>query len=109
MESTSGNVDFGVYENIINGALTWYKDGSVTLENPLLSYPTKASMLRAYIFSVISAKDNTNYISDQDFLAGCTRFAIENPVPTVSVRCALYGNTREVMTILDEVDKKDFT
>ena len=108
MEATSGNVDFGVYENIINGSLAWYKDGSQSMENPLLCYPSKISMLRSYVYSCISGRDNTNFMTDQDFLAGCTRFAIESPIPTVSTRCSLYGNSRDVMQILEEVEKKDF-
>jgi len=40
------------------------------------------------------------------FVAGCCRYAIENPVPSVSLRCSLYGNTRDIMTALAEAEKK---
>lgn len=45
-------------------------------------------------------------MTDEQVLAGCWRFAIENPVPTISTRCALYGNSRDIMLILKEAEKE---
>ena len=45
-------------------------------------------------------------MSDASFLAGCWRYAIENPVPTISTRCALYGNARDIMIVLKEAEKE---
>ena len=74
--------------------------------NPLISYPGKMSQIRAYIYACTSGDKNTNVFSDDEFLAGCNRFSIENPVPSVVVRCALYGNTREIVAELAEAEKK---
>lgn len=38
-------------------------------------------------------------------MAGCFRFAVENPMPSVSVRCALYGNSRDVMSIIKDAER----
>lgn len=45
-------------------------------------------------------------MQDIHFLAGCSRFALENPVPTVATRCALYGNPRDILTLLAEAEKQ---
>lgn len=74
--------------------------------NPLISYPGKMSQIRAYIYACTSGDKNTNVFSDDEFLAGCNRYSIENPVPSVVVRCALYGNTREIVAELAEAEKK---
>ena len=44
-------------------------------------------------------------MTDEQFMAGCFRFAVENPMPTVSVRCALYGNSKDIMTIIKDAEK----
>jgi hypothetical protein len=38
-------------------------------------------------------------------MAGCWRFGVENPIPSVSVRCALFGNSKNIMFILKEAEK----
>lgn len=76
-------------------------DGNDSLDmNPLLLYTSRISMVRAYIYSCTAGEDNTNVFSDEIFMAGCNRFSVENPCPSVSVRCGLYGNTRDIMAIL---------
>ena len=44
-------------------------------------------------------------MTDEQFMAGCFRFAVENPMPSVSVRCALYGNSKDVMTIIKDAER----
>jgi hypothetical protein len=58
------------------------------------------------VYSCTAAEDNTNIINDDAFLAGCNRYAIENPVPSISMRCGLYGNSRDVMSFLADAEKK---
>jgi hypothetical protein len=69
-------------------------------------YPTRISTIRAYIYSCMAGEDNTNVFTDDIFLAGCNRFSIENPVPSVSIRCGLYGNSKDVMQHLAEAERK---
>jgi hypothetical protein len=45
-------------------------------------------------------------MSDQNFVAGCWRYAIENPIPSISSRISLYGNTREIKMQLQEAEKE---
>jgi hypothetical protein len=40
---------------------------------------------------------NNNKVSEIEFLAGCSRYGIDNPVPTIKRRLALYGNTDDVV------------
>lgn len=91
MESNIGPCDLDQYISVINQALPPNND-AMALDNPLLIYTAKISQVRAYIFSCTSGEANTNVFTDDQFLAGCNRFSIENPVPSVSVRCGLYGN-----------------
>jgi hypothetical protein len=35
-----------------------------------------------------------------EFLAGCNRFALDNPTPTINVRLAFYGNEEKIEEIL---------
>mmetsp|Transcript_20350 Transcript_20350/g.31081 ORF Transcript_20350/g.31081 Transcript_20350/m.31081 type:complete len:146 (+) Transcript_20350:146-583(+) len=64
------------------------------------------AQIRAYVFACTGYDENSNIFSDDMFVAGCSRFAIENPVPSVSLRCSLYGNSKDVMQQLSEAEKK---
>jgi len=90
MKANSGTLDFDTYRNIITEAL--HLNDLDTPQNPIMSYPDRVSHIRAYIYSCCSGTTNTSEISDECFLAGCNRFAIENPVASISMRCGLYGN-----------------
>ena len=105
MESNIGACDLDQYVSVINQALPPNNDGPA-LDNPLLLYTSKISQVRAYIFSCTCGDANTNVFTDDQFLSGCNRFSIENPVPSVSVRCGLYGNTRDIMMILNDAERK---
>lgn len=104
MESNTGALDFSHFTEIIKIALP-AGDGTQGVENPFIKYPGKISQVRAYIYACTVGKVNTNYFCDDDFLAGCTRFAIDSPVPTVSVRCALYGNQNDISSTLSYMEK----
>ena len=62
--------------------------------------------VRAYIFSCLAGEKNNMLLDATDLLMGCTRFAIDNPVPSVVTRCGWYGNTRDVTMILSDSEKK---
>lgn len=82
------------------------EDSSYAFDDTLITYPTRVSNIRAYIFSCLSGDENTNVFTDNQFLAGCSRFSVENPVPTVATRCYWYGNTTDMVDILKNLEKK---
>ena len=105
MESNIAQIDVETYNDIIKNALP-PSDETQQQENPLIQYPGNISKIRAYIFSCVASDENSDLMTDEQFIAGCWRFAIENPVPTISTRCALYGNSRDIMFILKEAEKE---
>lgn len=105
IESNQGPVEFEVFEDIIMNGMPANTEISM-LEQPVMNYPTKISQIRAYVYACTAAEDNTNVMNDDSFLAGCNRFAIENPVPSISLRCGLYGNSMDVMSLLAEAQEK---
>ena len=105
MESNVGSANFDDYLEMVREGLPASQD-TTCLENPFVYYPGKISLVRAYIYSCICGKENTNTFSDDDFLAGCNRFAIENPVPTISTRCFLYGNSKDITNTVEDLQKK---
>ena len=96
MESTQGILDFAKYQEVIKIALP-AGDGSQGLENPFIKYPEKISQVRGFIYACTIGGKNTDNFSDDDFLASITRFAIDSPVPSISSRCALYGNPSDII------------
>ena len=64
-------------------------------------YPGHLTILRAFLYSLI-CKENTASINLVEFLAGCNRFGLDNPAPTIQKRIGLYGNEED----LDDIIKK---
>lgn len=104
LESNVGPLDLDAYEDVIAQGLP--PDDDNHAEDPLMQFPGKISRVRAFIFSCVSSDSNTHTLTDDQFLAGCWRFAVENPVASVSTRCALYGNSRDVMQQLADAEKE---
>jgi hypothetical protein len=46
---------------------------------------------------------NNHIVNELQFSAGCSRYGVENPHPTVRRRIALYGNTADVESLMKEV------
>ena len=44
---------------------------------------------------------NGEDVNDFEFMAGCNRFAVDNPLPTVTKRIAYYGNHDDIAKQLD--------
>jgi hypothetical protein len=105
MESNQGALDFETFTEIIKIALP-AGDGTQSIENPFQSFPGKISFVRAYVYACTVGKRNTNYFSDDDFLAGINRFGIESPSPSVSTRCALYGNSQDIHDTLKILERR---
>ena len=55
-----------------------------------MSMPQGITRLRAVLYMYMVS--NTNTIDVKEFMAGCQRFALDNPVPTITARLAWYGN-----------------
>jgi len=41
------------------------------------------------------------------FTVGCSRFGIDNPMPTIKKRLALYGNSEDVINLLKQIKTSD--
>ena len=52
-------------------------------------------MARALIYSQMCGK-NSGDVNEMEFVAGCNRFALDNPLPTITSRFALFGNEANV-------------
>ena len=74
--------------------------------DPLITFTGDITLMRAYVFCLTAGKTNDEKFSATNFIAGISRFGIENPVPCVSPRIQTYGNTRNVLDMLDEAEKK---
>ena len=60
-----------------------------------VNYPKEVSVIRAFVYSLM-CESNSPEISAQAFLAGCNRFGLDNPCPTVTKRLACYGNQEDL-------------
>jgi len=89
-------------ENIQMGTL----DQANMYFDPLIDFPGEISIVRAYIFCLTSGEANNDAFSPENFISGLSRFGIENPVPCVSQRLSLYGNSRTIMDMLKKAEKK---
>ena len=98
-ESEKAECELNDLVEILNNTNDTIQDEDM-VDNPLVKFTGPMSQVRGYIFAAIASEDNTNVIQDSAFIAGCNRFALDNPVPSVSSRCSLYGNSRDVMILL---------
>lgn len=62
---------------------------------PNVHFAKDITIVRAFVYSLV-CEDNCNVISAQAFLAGCNRYGIDNPCPTITKRMALYGLTEDL-------------
>ena len=60
---------------------------------------------RAMLFAYMSGHNN-QVMNEVQFTNGCRRFGVDNPMPTVKKRIALYGNSQTVTTLVREVSEK---
>ena len=90
------------------------KDGTFSTEEiqgivhsclPLISnsafvkHPGSLTIRRAFLYSLI-CKDNNSYVNLVEFLAGCNRFGLDNPAPSIHKRLHLYGNDEEFEDVI---------
>jgi hypothetical protein len=60
--------------------------------------------MRAYIFCLTASDSNNSEFSNDQFIAGLSRFGIENPTPCVSKRLGMYGNSEDVLRSLHRAE-----
>jgi hypothetical protein len=106
LDGTLANVDLDQFQEVYTEAMAKSDEGGANPAGPLMQYPTDISCVRAFVFACLAGPENTDYISDTHYLAGCSRYALDSPVPSVATRCALYGNTREIMLILQDAERE---
>ena len=63
MESNIAALDLEMYAQCITDALPQTSEGS-TLESPLIIYPGRVSLVRAFMYSCVCGDANTNVFSD---------------------------------------------
>jgi hypothetical protein len=63
--------------------------------SPLIQFTGQISLLRSMVYAYLCG-NNDGHANDFEFLAGCNRFAVDNPTPTVTKRIAFYGNTEDI-------------
>lgn len=106
LEGTIANVDLDQFQEIVQEAMEKTEEQGQHPAGPLMQYPKEISSVRAYVFACLAGTENTDYMSDTHAVAGCSRYAIDSPVPSVSSRCALYGNPRDIMAMLTEAEQE---
>ena len=49
---------------------------------------------------------NQSDLNEFEFLAGCNRYSIDNPIPTITKRMAFYGNQEDVAKAIETMVTK---
>lgn len=106
MEAPTAKIDLDDFIDIVNQSVPIEQESDIAMENPLLSFPSHISKVRAFVFACTATEENNDEIQDYTFLSSCNRYALESPVPSISTRCALYGNSREIMNVLEKAEEK---
>lgn len=96
MEGPTSATDLDNFIEVLNSSIPDY-DAESKHANPLMQFPGNMSKVRAYLFALMASDSNTNVIHDATFVVACNRYALENPVPSVITKCALYGNSKDIM------------
>jgi hypothetical protein len=71
----------------------------------MLSFAGHMGLVRALMYAMLCGK-NTNEVTEAEFLAGCNRFGIDNPMPIQTKRLYLYGNMEDMDKMIDNLFKK---
>ena len=70
-----------------------------------LSHAGPISTARALMYAMMCGKNGPD-VSDVEFLAGCNRFGIDNPLPPQTKRLQLYGNVEDMDKIIENLFRK---
>lgn len=70
----------------------------------MLGYPSRISILRTICFAYMSGNNNSEFDKD-GFMTACTQFGLNCPNPCVVRRLALYGNSDDVIKVVENLVK----
>lgn len=70
------------------------------VQQPAVSFAGPIATMRGMLYAFMCGTNGED-INDFEFMAGCNRFAIDNPLPTVTKRIAYYGNHDDIAKQLD--------
>ena len=104
MESYTTQVRYEELQKIVEASELGELEEEQYLD-PLIKFAGPISQARAYIFCVTAGESNTNSFSNEQFIAGLSRFGVENPTPCVSKRCGMYGNSEDIMRGLKRAEE----
>ena len=65
----------------------------------VLAWAGTFSLTRAYLYAELCGGMESE-VNEQAFSAGCNRFGIDNPTPTITKRLSTFGNIEEIETTL---------
>lgn len=75
------------------------------MKSTVLSFGGQICQLRALIYAFMCGTNGLN-ITENEFVAGCSRFGLDNPVPIITRRFRPYGNEEAIEVILAKEAKK---
>jgi hypothetical protein len=104
--SVSAPVPFDKFKEIIQNIQMGGLDSDSAMVDPLISFTSDISMIRAYLFCLTAGEKNNDTFSASNFIAGISRFGVENPTPCVSSRAQLYGNTSDINDMMIRAEEK---
>ena len=92
----------------LDTAFAILKESRQTVEkiSNLLKYTGNVTTTRAYLYALMTGTNN-NHMDEIKFTVGCSRFGIDNPMPTIKKRLALYGNSEDVINLLKQIKTSD--
>ena len=65
----------------------------------LVSFAKEITHARAFIYA-LQCGQNNGTVDAAALLAGCNRFGLDSPIPTITKRLATYGNTEDVVDLV---------
>ena len=61
--------------------------------------------MRSLVYAMMCGKNSYDTL-EAEFVAGCNRFGLDNPVPVITRRLATYGNEENVEKIVERLAKQ---
>lgn len=74
-------------------------------KSPSVSFGKEVTWIRAYYYALVCG-DNDSEISIERLIAGCNRFGLDSPIPTITKRMNMFGNIEELQKDFERLVKK---
>ena len=104
--SVAAPVSFDKFKSIVKNIQMGGLDSDSSRVDPLIEYTSEISLVRAYVFCLTAGRENSETFSADNFIAGLSRFGVENPTPCVSSRAQLYGVTQDIFSMMERAEQK---